>query len=101
MAQRVFLAVFVLWLAALVCALRAEASNARARITTPPIARLLVARAGMQLLALVLIFGSDATRTARSTPVLLPQVRTTKPDPRPDDYGSQPRMRHGTECAAC
>ena len=54
----VFLIAFVLWLGALACVLRAEALNARARATTSPNARLLGARAGWGLIALVLIFGS-------------------------------------------
>jgi len=54
----VFLIVFALWLSALACVLRAEALNARARAMASPDARLLGARAGWALIALVLIFGS-------------------------------------------
>lgn len=54
----VFLGAFVIWLGVLACVLRAEALNARARAQETPSARLLGARAGWLLLALVLIFGS-------------------------------------------
>ncbi|HEX7305709.1 hypothetical protein [Lentzea sp.] len=54
----VFLLVFLLWLGALACVLRAEALNARARSQATPGPGLLGARAGWGLLALVLIFGS-------------------------------------------
>ncbi|MEU0882024.1 hypothetical protein ABZ345_25705 [Lentzea sp. NPDC005914] len=56
--HRVFLLVFVVWLGALACVLRAEALNARARSQQAPSPGLLGARAGWGLLALVLIFGS-------------------------------------------
>jgi hypothetical protein len=54
----VFIGVFVIWLGALACVLRAEALNARARTQESPSAQLLGARAGWMLLALVLVFGS-------------------------------------------
>jgi hypothetical protein len=54
----VFLIVFVLWVGALACVLRAEALNARARSTESPSPGLLGARAGWGLIALVLIFSS-------------------------------------------
>lgn len=54
----VFLVAFALWLAALVCVLRAEMLNARARSTETPSAGLLGARAGWLLVTIVLILGS-------------------------------------------
>lgn len=54
----VFLGVFVIWLGVLACVLRAEALNALACAQEAPSARLLGARAGWVLLALVLVFGS-------------------------------------------
>jgi hypothetical protein len=54
----VFLLVFVIWLGALACVLRAEALNARARNMEAPGPGLLLARSGWLLLALVLIFAS-------------------------------------------
>jgi hypothetical protein len=54
----VFLGVCVIWLGVLGCILRAEALNAGARAQETPSARLLGARAGWMLLALVLVFGS-------------------------------------------
>ncbi len=56
--HRVFLPVFLIWLGALACVLRAEALNSRAREMESPSAGLLGARAGWLLLALVLIFAS-------------------------------------------
>ncbi|WP_394615847.1 hypothetical protein JNUCC0626_39945 [Lentzea sp. JNUCC 0626] len=54
----VFLGVFVIWLGVLACVLRAEALNSQARAQVSPDARLLGARAGWMLLALLLVFGS-------------------------------------------
>lgn len=56
----VFLLVFVIWLGALACVLRAEALNAQARSEETPSPGLLGARAGWLLGALLLIFGSAA-----------------------------------------
>ncbi|PWK89612.1 hypothetical protein C8D88_102887 [Lentzea atacamensis] len=56
--HRVFLLVFVIWLGALACVLRADALNVRARGQQQPSARLLGARAGWLFATLVLIFGS-------------------------------------------
>lgn len=58
--HRVFFVAFALWSAALVCVLRAEMLNARARSTETPSAGLLGARVGWLFLAVVLIFGSAA-----------------------------------------
>lgn len=54
----VFLLVFLIWVGALACVLRAEALNARARGMESPSPGLLAARSGWLLLALVLIFAS-------------------------------------------
>lgn len=54
----VFLPVFVIWLGALACVLRADALNTRARSQQSPSPGLLGARAGWLLAALILIFGS-------------------------------------------
>lgn len=54
----IFLPVFVIWLGALACVLRAEALNARARSMEAPGPGLLLARSGWLLLAIVLIFAS-------------------------------------------
>lgn len=56
--HQVFLLVFVIWLGVLACVLRAEALNARARAEQTPSPRLLGARAGWLVLALVLVFSS-------------------------------------------
>lgn len=58
--HRVFLLVFLVWLGALACVLRAEALNARANGDP----KVLAARAGWGLLALVLIFGSAGLLSA-------------------------------------
>jgi hypothetical protein len=54
----VFLLVFLMWAGALVCILRAEFLNDRARRMTAPSAKLLGARAGWMLIAVILTFGS-------------------------------------------
>ena len=54
----VFLLAFPIWVGVLACVLRADALNTRVRTTESPSPRLLAARAGWLLVAIVLIFSS-------------------------------------------